>query len=90
MLKTIQADQNGVLVLPATLTGPLEPGTKFSVERRGGVIIVRPELSEAERWYASTTPAQRVAQFDEWVRNMPLSSAPPLPPEATRRDSMYE
>jgi hypothetical protein len=85
---TIQADESGALVLPAESPGQVEPGTRFSVEPRGDVILLRREPGEAERWWDSTTPEQRVAWLEEWIRNLPAS--PPLPLESTRRDSIYE
>jgi len=88
MGQIIQADENGALVVSAGLLGRVEPGTRFSVEPHGDVVILRRESVEVERWWASTTPAQRVVWLDEWITGLPVS--PPLPREATRRDSMYE
>ena len=88
MGQIIQADENGTLVVSAGFLGRVEPGTRFSVERHGDVVILRRESVEAERWWASTTPAQRVVWLAEWITRLPVS--PPLPREATRRESMYE
>ena len=85
---TIQADEHGALVVPAGMVGRAEPGVTFSVEAHGDVVILRREPGEAERWWTSTTPAERIAWLEEWIRSLPDS--PPLPPEATHRDSMYE
>ena len=85
---TIQADDNGALLVPAGAVGRVEPGSRFSVESHGDVVILRREPDEAERWWGATTPAQRIAWLEEWIRSLPAS--PPLPPEATRRDSIYE
>jgi hypothetical protein len=82
---TIQADETGGLVVPPGLA---PPGARYSVEARGGVVILRREPSTADEWWESTTPAQRVAWLDEWVASLPPS--PALPPEATHRDSMYD
>jgi hypothetical protein len=49
---------------------------------------LRREPDEADGWWTSTTPAQRVAWLEEWIRSLPAS--PALPPEASHRDSMYE
>ncbi|MBI4906894.1 MAG: hypothetical protein HY820_24915 [Acidobacteria bacterium] len=84
---TIQADEDGALLVPAGSMG-VEPGTRFSVEPHGDLFILRREPVQAACWWASTTPAQRVAWLEEWIRGLPAS--PPLPREATRRDSMYE
>jgi hypothetical protein len=88
MGQTIQADENGALVVSSGILGGVEPGARFSVELHGDVVILRRESAEAERWWATTTPAQRVAWLDEWLAGLPVSSA--LPRGATRRDSMYE
>jgi hypothetical protein len=47
---TIQADENGALVVPAGSMGRVEPGARFSVEPHGDVVILRRESAEAERW----------------------------------------
>ena len=88
MSLTIQADESGTLVLPAGIIGQVEPGAKFSVEAHGNVVILRRQPDEAERWWATTTPAERVAWLHEWVRSLP--SGPPIPIGATHRASMYE
>jgi hypothetical protein len=88
MSLTIQADDNGALVLPPAVLGRVEPGARFSVEPHGNLFILRRERDDADRWWASTAPAQRVRWLDEWIRGLPAS--PALPPEATGRDSMYE
>jgi len=88
MSQTIQADETGALVVPAGMVGRVEPGARFSVEQYGNVVMLRREPDEAEHWWTSTTPAQRVAWLEEWIRSLPAS--PALPLEATRRDSMYE
>jgi len=85
MSQTIQADETGALVVPPGLA---PPGARFTVEARGEVVILRRDPSTADEWWASTTPAQRVAWLREWIASLPPS--PALPPEATRRDSMYD
>ena len=85
MGQTIQADETGALVVPS---GLVPPRTRFIVESRGADVLLRREPGEAERWWAATTPAQRLAWFEEWIRGLPAS--PSLPLEATRRDSIYE
>lgn len=85
---TIQADENGALLVPAGSMGSVEAGTRFSVEPHGDVVILRREPGEVERWWGTTTPEQRIGWLEDWIRSLPPS--PPLPREATRRDSMYE
>ena len=88
MSLTIQTDESGTLVLPADAIGQVEPGTAFSVEPHGDVVILRRQPDVAERWWATTTPAERVTWLHEWVRSLPAGA--PIPIESTRRDSMYE
>lgn len=88
MSLTIQTDETGALIVPAGSMGSLEPGVRFSVESHGDVVILRREPGEAERWWGTTSPEQRIAWLEEWIRSLPIS--PPLPREAVRRDSMYE
>ena len=88
MSLTLQADENGALLLPPGVLGPVEPGARFTVEPYGDTVILRREPDAAERWWSTTTPAERVAWLDEWIRDLPPS--PPLPLEATSRETMYD
>ena len=83
---TIQTHESGTLVLPAVAIGQVEPGTTFSVESQSDVVILRRQPDEAERWWAATTPSERVAWLHEWVRVLP--AGPSIPIEGTHRDSM--
>jgi hypothetical protein len=85
---TIQADEHGALVVPPELVGEVRPGTRYAVEPHGDALILRREGSDACHWWSVTTPAQRAAWLEAWVASLP--PAPPLPREATRRDSMYD
>ena len=88
MPHTIEAAEDGSLLVPPGVAGPVPPGARFTVEPHGNVVILRRELSDAEDWWATTTPDQRVAWLGEWIASLPAS--PALPPEATHRDSMYD
>ena len=63
---TIQADENGVLVVLAAGTGRVEPGARFSVEPRGDVVILRREPSEAER-FIKRPPKSSPAPSHVWI-----------------------
>lgn len=84
----IRADENGSLVVPAVLVGGVHPGTIYTVEPHGDVVILRRENPQQEDWWSSTSPADRVAWLEEWIASLP--SSPALPREAARRDAMYE
>lgn len=88
MAHVIQADENGALIVPAGAAGPVQPGSRFTVESCGDAVILRLESPAAEAWWAATTPAQRVRWLEEWIANLPQS--PALPRAATHRDSMYD
>jgi hypothetical protein len=88
MRHTIQADESGALLVPAECLGQVEPGASYAVEPHGNLVILLREGGEAERWWAATTPAERVAWLEEWTRGLP--ARPAITPEATRRDSLYE
>jgi len=64
MSQTIQANETGELVIPAGLA---PPGARFTVGARGEVVILLRDPSTADEWWASTTPAQRVAWLEEWL-----------------------
>ena len=88
MAYVIEADESGSLVVPAGAVGRVPPGARFTVEPHGNVVILRRQRSDPEDWWTTTVPAQRVAWLKEWIAGLP--SSPPLPPEATHRDSMYD
>ena len=88
MAETVHVDQSGRLVIPATLLGAPLPGSTVLVERSGDVVILRRESNEADRWWKSTSPTERLAWLDAWIRSLP--SSPALPIHAIGRDSIYE
>ena len=88
MADTVQVDHSGSLVIPAPFLGSAAPGSTFSVERSGDVVILRRESNEADRWWESTTPAQRLEWLETWIRSLPR--APALPLDGIGRDSIYE
>jgi hypothetical protein len=88
MTDSVKVDQSGSLLIPAPLLGAAAPGSMFSVERSGDVVILRRDSNEADRWRKSTTPAQRLDWLEEWIRSLPRS--PALPLDAIGRDSIYE
>lgn len=83
MRRTIQADETGALVVPA---GMAPPGARFTVEPRGDDVVLRREAA-----VVSVDPeaaAAKIAWLRSWIDSLPPS--PPIPLEATRRDSMYD
>ena len=83
MSQTIQADEHGALVVPAGLA---PPGTRFTVEPRGDDVVLRREA--ADESVDAEEAAAKIAWLRSWIDSLPPS--PPIPLEATRRDSMYD
>jgi hypothetical protein len=83
MSLTIQADDNGALVVPA---GVLPPRTRFTVEPRGDDVVLRRQVAEESA--VAEAAAAKIARLRSWIDSLPPS--PPIPLEATRRDSMYD
>lgn len=82
---TIQADENGALILPPGSVSSVEPGARFSVELQGDDVILRREPGGVDE---SESRALKIARLRAWVASLPPS--PPLPLQATSRDSIYE
>jgi hypothetical protein len=87
MAYIVQADERGALVVPAGVA-QVQPGARFTVEPCGDGLLLRRQFSDAEDWWGTTTPAQRVTWLEEWISSLPAS--PALPREAAHRDSMYD
>ena len=85
MGKTIQADETGALVVPPGLAPPL---TRFTVESWGDDVLLRREPSRVSSAGDREAAAAKIARLREWIASLP--SSPPIPLEATRRDSMYD
>ena len=83
----IEAGETGSLLVPAEAAGLVPPGTRFTVEPHGNIVILRREVSTG-RSSDISTPADRFARLRAWITVLPQS--PPLRPEATHRDSMYD
>jgi hypothetical protein len=83
MSLTIQADDNGALVVPA---GVLPPRTRFTVEPRGDDVVLHREA--ADESVDPEAAAAKIAWLRSWIASLP--PGPPIPLEATRRDSMYD
>jgi hypothetical protein len=88
MAQIIQADENGALTVPPGAAGPVQPGQRFIVEPCGDAVILRREDTETDHWRDTATPEEWLASLQAWVATLPPS--PPVPVEASRRDSMYD
>jgi hypothetical protein len=85
MAHVIQADENGALVVPAGQAGQIRPGTRFTVEQFGDVVILRRAVEDSRETVA---PPVAIEWLEDWIEHLPPS--PALPREATHRESMYD
>jgi hypothetical protein len=85
MGQTIQADDTGALVVPPGLA---PPRTRFTVESWGDDVLLRREPAGVSTASDREAAAAKIAWLREWIASLP--SSPPIPLEATRRDSMYD
>jgi hypothetical protein len=85
MGQIIQADDAGVLVVPS---GSVPPRTRFTVESRGDDVLLRREPAGVSTASDREAAAVKIARLRKWIASLP--SSPPIPLEATRRDSMYD
>jgi hypothetical protein len=83
MSLTIQADDNGGLKVPA---GMAPPGARFTVEPSGDDMVLRRQA--ADESLDTEAAAAKIAWLHRWIDSLPPS--PPIPLEATRRDTMYD
>jgi hypothetical protein len=88
MAQIIQADEGGALTVPPGAAGPVQPGQRFIVEPCGDAVILRREPTDADHWRETMTPEEWVASLQAWVASLPPN--PPVPVEASGRDSMYD
>lgn len=87
MSEVVEVNDDGSLVLPRKAIGSAQPHTRYLVEAHGASITLR-QVAGQEFW-ATATPDEWVTSFLNWV-NGPHPSAPILPDEAMRRDSIYD
>ena len=85
MGQTIQADATGALVVPPGLA---PPRTRFTVESWGDDVLLLRQPACEPRASDREVAAAKIAWLREWIASLP--SSPPIPLEATRRDSMYD
>ena len=88
MAKMIEANDRGEFFLPRDVVSGVPPHARYMVEREGDRFVMRP-LTEAERYWAETTPEQRAKDFLEWIDGLAVQ-VPHLPDEALRRESFYD
>jgi hypothetical protein len=84
----LEVGDDGVLHVPASLLGGAKPHTQFQLDTVGDMAVLRP-ASEREPYWKRATPAERAETFLRWAA-APRPPAPDLPPEAFRREQIYD
>lgn len=83
MTQILQVNEHGDLYLPKEVLGKVRPGTCYSVEVQGELLILRKEQP------AVLSPEEKAAQWRKWAASH-SSESPGLPDEALRRENIYD
>ncbi|MEH1848259.1 MAG: hypothetical protein V7L25_25595 [Nostoc sp.] len=83
MTHILKVNEHGDLYLPSEVLGKLQPGTVYSLEVQGDVLILRPERSGV------FSPEEKAAKWRRWAASHSANS-PSLPNEALRREHIYD
>jgi hypothetical protein len=87
MIYILEINQQGVLQIPPDMLPYIQPHTRYQVEVRGEILILRPEQSQP--FWQTATPEQRVAKFQEWVTQTRRPVSPVLSDKAISRETIY-
>jgi hypothetical protein len=87
MTYILEISQQGSLQIPLDILPQIKPHTRYQLEIDGETLILRPQKDQP--FWASATPAQRVAKFRAWVTQTKRPPAPVLPDEALSRETIY-
>jgi hypothetical protein len=86
MARVIEVDDEGNILVPREIIGRAKPHTRYEVDVEGNTVTLRrlegdkALMADAQEWIRS---------FLDWV-DRPRPSAPILPDEALRRESIYD
>lgn len=86
MAQIIEADEDGNILLPGDMIGKTQPHTRYEVNVEGNTVTLR-RLEGEEALVADAR--EWIRSFLDWMEQ-PRPSAPLLPDEALRRESMYD
>lgn len=87
MSQIVEVDERGTIQLPADLLTIVKPHTKFTLERRGATLVLRPVASQP--FWATATPDERATAVRRWAA-LARPAAPPLSDAAVSREHMYD
>jgi hypothetical protein len=79
----LETDDNGALIVPAEAIGSPEPHSRFLIQHAGDGWLLKPKTAET-----AGSILERLRAFDQWLESLP--PGPGLPPDAVRRDAIYE
>ena len=83
----LETDARGELQIPAGVLGA-GPRARFRLEHEGESLRLVPAAQR--RSWESLRPADRARAFSDWVARLPKRRGPAIPPEALRRESLYD
>lgn len=83
MTHILKVNEHGDLYLPSEVLGKLQPGTFYSLEVQGDILILRPERSGV------LSPEEKAAKWRKWAASHSANSLG-LPDEALRRENIYD
>ncbi|MEH2301542.1 MAG: hypothetical protein V7K88_21770 [Nostoc sp.] len=79
----LKVNEHGDLYLASEVLEEIQPGTVYSLEVQGDVLILRPERSGV------LSPEEKAAKWRRWAASHSANS-PVLPDEALRRENIYD
>ena len=79
----LETNASGDLQIPAGALG-VDPRARFRLEHEGNALRLPHALWE------TLSPHERARTFCDWVTRLPKRGGPALPPEALRRENLYD
>ncbi len=86
MADVVEINERGEITIPSEALGAARPHTRYVLETKDGVLMLRPE--GVPPFWETASPEERAKALHEWVAELP--EGPGLPDQALHRDSMYE
>jgi hypothetical protein len=83
----LETNASGELQIPARVLG-VGPRARFRLEPEGPAFRLIPEGPQTA--LENLPPDERARAFREWVTHLPKRNGPAIPPEALRRENLYD
>ena len=87
MVKVVEKNKNGELVLPKEAFEPNDPNSRYAVQSTDGIITVTPVREEVPP--SDEEVEEWIRRFDEWMASIE-PRGPHIPDEALRRENLYD